>query len=203
MAYNKKMRQMEKSGGGGYGQGDIMGDPSNYKNIYGLSNAINPPIERGGLAVQNRYDFIRDMWGIPESLTPYIEDIPNMQPLDLIAHYKNREVQQASTWVTAATLNARAGWLSQTASPIYPTAELNFTTTYSEINCIKYDRTAAGGIPNQQTYRETQWSDKSHKVQLNAVIELDLALDPTFGRQRWVQQLAGLASNAMLTVHTH
>lgn len=158
-------------------------------------------IERGAVAVRQKHDFFRNLWGVPEDLARMMESNNNMQPLDIIGQYKDRALQIPSSYLTAAILNGQASWLSDTAAPIFPTSEFNFTAQFKEMNQIEFTRTAVGGIPNEQTYRTTSWKDTIEKVQLNARLEMDLALDPNFGEEAWLFQLAGLASNAMLTIH--
>ena len=158
-------------------------------------------IERGALAVRQKYDFFRNMWGVPEDIARMMETNNNMQAMDIIGQYKDRALQVPSAQFTAAILNGQASWLSDTISPIFPTAEFNFQSQFREMNQIEFTRTAVGGIPNEQTYRTTSWKDTIEKVQLNARLEMDLALDPNFGEDQWLFQLAGLASNAMLTIH--
>ena len=159
------------------------------------------PIERGALAVQNRTDFFRNIWGVPDDLERVLASNNNMQSMDIIGMYKGRELEIPSNQLTAAVLNAQAGWLSESIAPIFPTAEFNFTSKFREVNNIEFTRTAAGGIPNEQTFRTTEWKDTIEKVQLNAPLELDLALDPNYGADQWLMQLGGLAANAMLTIH--
>lgn len=158
-------------------------------------------MERGALAVRQKHDFFRNLWGVPEDLARMMESNSNMGAFDIIGQYKERALQIPSAQLTAAILNGQASWLSDTASPIFPTAEFNFQAQFREMNQIEYTRTAVGGIPHEQTYRTTSWKDTIEKVQLNARLEMDLSLDPNFGEDQWLFQLAGLASNAMLTIH--
>lgn len=159
------------------------------------------PVERGALAVHNKYDFFRNLWGVPTDIEQMLQTSPNIQPMDIIGMYKDRALDIPSRQLTAAMWNAQASWLSETACPIFPTSEFNFTSSNREMNMIEYTRTAAGGIPNEQTYRLTSWSDKIEKVQLNARLEMDLSLDANFGAAEWDFQMAGLAANAMLTIY--
>jgi hypothetical protein len=159
------------------------------------------PVERGSLAVHNKYDFFRNLWGVPTDIEQMLQTSPNIQPMDIIGMYKDRALDIPSRQLTAAMWNAQASWLSETACPIFPTSEFNFTSSTREMNMIEYTRTAAGGIPNEQTYRLTNWSDKIEKVQLNARLEMDLSLDANFGAAEWDFQMAGLAANAMLTIY--
>ncbi len=159
------------------------------------------PIERGAVAVHNKYDFFRNMWGVPQELEDAMRSNQNIQPMDIIGMYKDRVLTIPSKQLTAMTLNGQASWLTDTASPIFPTAEFNFQSQTREMNMIEYTRTAAGGITNEQTYRTTTWKDTIEKVQLNARLEMDLSLDPNFGEAEWEFQMAGLAANAMLTIY--
>lgn len=167
---------------------------------FNYGNALSP-MERGSLAVRNRNDFIRNIWGVPTDLAPTLETSPNMQPMDLIGLYKERSLEIPSVQLTAMILNGQASWLTDSAVPIFPTSDFNFVSRSKEMNCIEFTRTAAGGIPNQQTYRATSWKDTIEKVQLNARLEMDLSLDPNYGEEEWLFQLTGLAANAMLTIH--
>lgn len=158
-------------------------------------------VERGALAVRQKHDFFRNLWGVPEDLARMMESNGNMQPLDIIGQYKGRALQIPSAQLTAQILNGQASWLSDTIAPIFPTSEFNFESQFREMNQIEFTRTAVGGVPHEQTYRTTSWKDTIEKVQLNARLEMDLAQDPNFGEDQWMFQLAGLASNAMLTIH--
>lgn len=166
-------------------------------------NYNNPivPIERGAMAVRARNDFFRNLWGVPEDLARQMESNSNLQAMDIISQYKDRALEVPSNQLTAMILNGQASWLSDTAAPIFPTAEFNFKSSFREMNMIEFTRTAAGGIPNEQTYRTTSWKDTIEKVQLNARLEMDLSLDPNYGEDLWMFHLAGLAANAMLTIH--
>lgn len=151
--------------------------------------------------MRQKYDFFRNMWGVPEDIARMMESNNNMQAMDIIGQYKDRALQVPSAQFTAAILNGQASYLSDTIAPIFPTSEFNFESQFREMNQIEFTRTAVGGIPNEQTYRTTSWKDTIEKVQLNARLEMDLALDPNFGEDQWLFQLAGLASNAELTIH--
>lgn len=159
------------------------------------------PIERGTLMARQRNDFFRNLWGVPEDLARLMDANQNMQPMDIIGAYKDRVLEVPSQQLTAMLLNSEASFLSETISPIFPTAEFNFQGQFQEMNMIEFDRTAEGGIPSLQTYRTASWSDKVEKVQKNAQISTTFAQDPNVGERAWLFQLAGLAAGAMLTVH--
>ena len=178
-----------------------MSRPSQLASYANNSFANALPYERGAVAVHNKYDFFRNMWGVPEDLSRAMEANQNMQPMDIVGFYKDRVIDVPSRQLTAMILNGQASWLTDIAAPIFPTAEFNFQSSTREMNMIEYTRTAPGGIPNEQTYRTTTWKDTIEKVQLNARLEMDLSLDPNFGEAEWEFQLAGLAANAMLTIY--
>ena len=160
-------------------------------------------MERGAVAVRQKYDFFRNIWGVPEDLERMMQSNGNMQAIDIISQYKDRALQVPSAQLTAGILNAQGGWLSETVAPFFPTNEFRFTSQFREMNQIEFSKTAVGGIPHEQTFRTTSWSSTIEKVQLNARIEMDLAHDTVFGEGEWMFQLQGLASNAMLTIHKH
>lgn len=157
--------------------------------------------ERGAVAVNSKYDFYRNVWGVPSDVADLLNSNDNLRTDDIIGAYRERALQYPSAQLTATMLNSQADWLTGTASPMYPTKEFNFTSSFREMNQIDFTRIAAGGIPNEQTYRVTSWKDKIERVALNARIEMDLQQDPTFGEDLWMFHLAGLAANAMWTIH--
>jgi len=163
----------------------------------------NPMVaaERGAMVIEAQRKFMKNMWGAPDNILAGINDVSYLQNTDLTSLYKDRIIPIPSNQVTAAMLNGQAGFLSSVVSPMFQTPEMNFQVKYREMNQLVYTRTAAGGIPNEQTYTETTWTDTVERVQLNAKIGMEVALDPNFGEDRWLFELAGLASNAMLTIH--
>lgn len=157
--------------------------------------------DRGALVIKAQRDFIKNLWGAPDNVLAGINDVNYLQNTDLTSIYKDRIIPVPSNQITAALLNGQAGFLSSVVSPIFETSEFNFQVKFREMNQLEYTRTAAGGIPNEQSYTETTWTDTIERVQLNAKIGMEVALDPNFGEDRWLFELAGLASNAMLTIH--
>ena len=162
--------------------------------------------EMGAVRLQAQRDQLKALWGRPAGLGKYEisnEELAtrNLQSDDIIALYDGRELVFPSNKVTAAFLNGAAGFLTSVVAPVLETSEMSFKIKFDEINQTPYTTVTAGGIPREQSHRKKEWTDKVKKKKLMGRIENSVLLDPNFGEQAWLRELAALASNASFTLN--
>jgi hypothetical protein len=158
------------------------------------------PVERGSMDYHHKYDFQRNMFGLPTDLVRNLTMPQYTQPMDMVARYKNRVLPIPSELTTTAMLNSMASFLL-VASPIFLTPEQNFESTVDEINQIEFTPIAQAGIGHEQSSTEISWRSTTQKFTSSFPILRDLVLDENFGSREWARQLGGLASRAMLTIY--
>lgn len=123
------------------------------------------------------------------------------QNLDLNKPYEARVVPIFQDFVTAQILNGTDNFLLDVVSPAWETPELNFTVNRTEYNAIMFNNIAEFGIPDMQTKFNYGWTDGTKLFALATEISRDLAMDPNFGAQVWIEELNQFISNANLTVN--
>lgn len=123
------------------------------------------------------------------------------QSLDLTQTYVNRSLPIVSTFLTAAILNSGNRFLISVAAPLWETDEMNFHSTRKEWNQIEYDDVAEGGIAGETSFSKWGWTDKLKQKKQSATVTMDLALDDTFGKAEWDENLSQLAADALLTLY--
>lgn len=150
------------------------------------------------------FDTIRDVFGpLISANTPDTaanDAIKYRQSVDLTALYKDRVVSLFGAFVTAAMMNARNSFLSNIISPLWETSEMNFTVNRQEFNQIEFNEVATAGIGREQTHYRYGWTDTVTKWKKEARITEELALDPNFGMEWYLAELATFASTALKTI---
>lgn len=159
-----------------------------------------PFYERGAIAVQNRKDVNRTLYGVPSAMVSNLQSPQYGQPMDIVAQYRNRALPIPVDMITAAMVNGQASFLTY-ASPIFLTSEKNFQSKHREINQVGFSRIPQAGIPHEQTSTEITWNTTVEKFSFSFPMLTDYALDDNYGAEEWAFQLGGMASNAMYTVY--
>lgn len=171
-----------------------------YNQVMSSMTTDYPFYERGAIAVQNRKDVSRNIYGVPTALAQNLHAPQYNQPMDIVAQYRNRALPIPTDLITAAMINGQASFLTY-ASPIFLTSEKNFTSKHREINQVGFSRIPQAGIPHEQTSNEITWNTTVEKFSFSFPMLLDFALDDNYGAEEWAFQLGGMASNAMYTVY--
>lgn len=122
-----------------------------------------------------------------------------LQSVSLDQPYQNVVVPlfgQIVTWTMAETNN----FLTQVICPPWNTPQQHFSVNRKEFNHVQFTNIGEHGIPDEQTHFTYGWVDSVDRCALNDTIDRDLALDPNFGAQAWLDSLAQFSANANLTI---
>lgn len=165
--------------------------------------AMNGNGENGALAIKLREVFAPLVYNGPGAPAGGMDATKYGQNLDLNKPYKNRAVPLFQDFVTAQIINGSNNFLLDIVSPPWETPEMNFTINRTEFNAITFNNIAEFGIPDQQTKFSYGWTDSTKRFALSTTISRDLALDPNFGAQVWIEELNQFVSNANLTINTN
>jgi hypothetical protein len=168
----------------------------------GLSCPLPPDL--GAVNFAAIRDTFGSLIGLPIGPCQQAMDAPSfVDTMDLYGLYRNRYVPFFSDIVMVQVLNARAGFLSSVISPLWETTEQNFTVQRRSVISMPFTEVAPCGIPEQQSHGHFMynWTESAHKFVQSAEITIDVALDPLFGAQIWLEKLAQFVENANLTIN--
>lgn len=123
-----------------------------------------------------------------------------LQNVSLETPYENRVVPMFGDIVTYNMNGTGNSFLTQVICPPWNTPERNFTMNRKEFNHIAFTPIGEHGVPDEQTHFTYSWSNSVDRCALNDTIDRDLALDPNFGAQAWLDSLSQFSVNATLTI---
>jgi hypothetical protein len=149
---------------------------------------------------------IRQLWGNlwsshPMPNTSSMDDITYNQSLDQYTKYANRSLPLHSNFMTAAARNSHNDFIVTYATPLFQTNEQNFHIRNTEWNQIEFDDLPEGGIPNETTHTTWGWTDTTNKKVQGLHFSVDLAHDPIYGMNTFIDHFAQLASCCMLSIY--
>ena len=123
-----------------------------------------------------------------------------LQNVSLDVPYENRVVPLFGQIVTYNMNGTGNSFITLAICPTWNTPERNFTVNRKEFNHVAFTPIGEHGIPDEQTHFTYSWTNSVDRCALNDTIDRDLALDPNFGVQAWLDSLAQFSVNATLTI---
>ncbi len=172
------------------------------RNNWHLGRTVGAADATGGVSMEIYQQIYKQLLTAEgQAVSKALDPMEFRQSLDLAQTYVNRSQPIISTWLTAAILNSGNRFLLSVAAPLWETDEMNFHTSRKEWNCIEYDDVAEGGIAGETSFSKWGWTDKLKQKKQSATVTMDLALDETYGKAEWDENLAQLASDALLTLY--
>ncbi len=155
----------------------------------------------GGL----QHELYRQMWGQlmtgdPQLNAKALDDVEYMQNIDLTRTYENRSFEVVGDAITALVHNEKNNFLITVVAPIFLTDELNFHSHRKEWNQIEYTRVSETGLGEETSFSQWNWTDKLERRKQEAKLSMELSLDNNYGATVWAENLAALASDALLTL---
>lgn len=143
------------------------------------------------------------MWCVPGRAPPdpKLCDEEYKQCLNRNVRYDGITNEIISKIMTGAMKNAKNLWVLTVMMPSFTTSQKHWFTKHREWNALPWTQKQEGGTENQPTYSEWDTEDNmGPKVSQSVTISVDLARDPNFGLQTWLENLSELNKNLANTL---